>query len=80
MFVFDLFVVINAVLEPSGTLEATRASSSSSSSEARSSRAPLSRDWRTVHSVSRRGGGPRPSGSVRRAAVTPDDLREGYIV
>ncbi|XP_024861301.1 centrosomal protein of 170 kDa protein B isoform X2 [Kryptolebias marmoratus] len=63
--------VINAVMEPSGTLEATKTSSS---------RTPLSRDWRTVHSVSKRGGGPRPSGSVRRAAVTPDDLREGYIV
>ncbi|XP_041827492.1 centrosomal protein of 170 kDa protein B isoform X2 [Melanotaenia boesemani] len=74
--------VINTVLEPSGTQEATSSSASavSSSSGVRSSKPPSSRDWRTVHSVSKRGGGPRPSESVRRAAVTPDDLREGYLV
>lgn len=75
--------VINTVIEPSGQPEATRFSpvdSSSSSSGARSSKPSSSRDWRTVHSVSKRGGGPRPSESVRRAAVTPDDLREGYLV
>ncbi|XP_072222092.1 centrosomal protein of 170 kDa protein B [Leuresthes tenuis] len=74
--------VINTVMEPSGTSEATKtsASSVSSSSGVRSSRSSSSRDWRTIHSVSKRGGGPRPSESVRRAAVTPDDLREGYLV
>uniref|UniRef100_A0A3B5B2B7 Centrosomal protein 170B n=1 Tax=Stegastes partitus TaxID=144197 RepID=A0A3B5B2B7_9TELE len=72
--------VINTVMEPSGQPEATKTSSSSSSSGARSSRPASSRDWRTIHSVTKRGGGPRPSESVRRAAVTPDDLREGYLV
>ncbi|XP_023146634.2 centrosomal protein of 170 kDa protein B isoform X2 [Amphiprion ocellaris] len=76
--------VINTVMEPSGQPEATKPSatavSSSSSSGVRSSRPASSRDWRTVHSVTKRGGGPRPSESVRRAAVTPDDLREGYLV
>ncbi|XP_061598888.1 centrosomal protein of 170 kDa protein B isoform X2 [Cololabis saira] len=67
--------VINTVIEPRGT-----PTSSSSSSGVQSSKHPSSRDWRTVHSVSRRGGGPRPSESVRRAAVTPDDLRKGYLV
>ncbi|KAK1893723.1 Centrosomal protein of 170 kDa protein B [Dissostichus eleginoides] len=71
--------VINTVMEPSGQLEASRASASSSSG-VRPSRAPASQDWRTVHSASRRGGGPRPSESVRRAAVTPDDVRAGYLV
>ncbi|XP_028250880.1 centrosomal protein of 170 kDa protein B isoform X2 [Parambassis ranga] len=69
--------VINTVMEPSGPPEPTKTSHSSG---LRSSRAPPSRDWRTVHSVSKRGGGPRPSESVRKAAVTPDDLREGYLV
>ncbi|XP_029972571.1 centrosomal protein of 170 kDa protein B isoform X2 [Salarias fasciatus] len=75
--------VINTVIEPSGQQrDATRASpvDSPSPSGARSSKPASSRDWRTVHSVSKRGGGPRPSESVRRAAVTPDDLREGYLV
>ncbi|KAM9341296.1 centrosomal protein of 170 kDa protein B [Symphorus nematophorus] len=68
--------VINSVMEPSGQPEASKVSSSG----VRSSRPPASRDFRTVHSASKRGGGPRPSESVRRAAVTPDDLREGYLV
>ncbi|XP_071354761.1 centrosomal protein of 170 kDa protein B isoform X2 [Trachinotus anak] len=74
--------VINTVMEPSGQLEASKPSASaiSSSSGVQTSRPPSSRDWRTVHSVSKRGGGPRPSEGVRRAAVTPDDLREGYLV
>ncbi|XP_038150404.1 centrosomal protein of 170 kDa protein B isoform X2 [Cyprinodon tularosa] len=75
--------VINAAMDPSGTdetIKSTTAASSSSSSEVQSSRTSSSRDWRTVHSVSKRGGGPRPSESVRRAAVTPDDLRQGYLV
>ncbi|KAL3049050.1 hypothetical protein OYC64_008513 [Pagothenia borchgrevinki] len=71
--------VINTVMEPSGQLQASRASASSSSG-VQPSRPPASRDWRTVHSASRRGGGPRPSESVRRAAVTPDDVRAGYLV
>ncbi|XP_041809311.1 centrosomal protein of 170 kDa protein B isoform X2 [Chelmon rostratus] len=74
--------VINTVMEPSGQPEAFKSSASvvSSSSGARSSRPPASRDFRTVHSASKRGGGPRPGESIRRAAVTPDDLREGYLV
>ncbi|XP_039993199.1 centrosomal protein of 170 kDa protein B isoform X2 [Xiphias gladius] len=74
--------VINTVMEPSGPPEASKGSASarSSSSGVRSSRPPSSRDWRTVHSVSKRGGGPRPGEGVRRPAVTPDDLREGYLV
>ncbi|CAN9502245.1 unnamed protein product [Ophioblennius macclurei] len=85
--------VINTVIEPSGRLRDTTRTplvdsspspspspSPSSSLGARSSKPSSSRDWRTVHSVSKRGGGPRPSESVRRAAVTPDDLREGYLV
>ncbi|XP_051242179.1 centrosomal protein of 170 kDa protein B isoform X2 [Dicentrarchus labrax] len=71
--------LINTVIEPSGQPEASKASASSSSG-VRPSRPPSSRDFRTVHSVSKRGGGPRPSESVRRAAVTPDDLRQGYLV
>ncbi|KAM8736286.1 centrosomal protein of 170 kDa protein B isoform 3-T3 [Acanthopagrus schlegelii] len=67
--------VINTVMEPSGQPESSRASSG-----ARPSKTPSSRDFRTVHSASKRGGGPRPSEGVRRAAVTPDDLREGYLV
>lgn len=79
MFLF--FLVINTVMEPSGQPEASKAaSSSSSSSGVRPSRPPASRDFRTVHSASKRGGGPRPGEGVRRAAVTPDDLREGYLV
>ncbi|XP_028293995.1 centrosomal protein of 170 kDa protein B isoform X2 [Gouania willdenowi] len=68
--------VINSVIEPSNHLEAARTSSSGASTL----RSSPSGDWRTVHSVSRRGGGPRPSESVRRAAVTPDDIRQGYLV
>ncbi|XP_008397673.1 centrosomal protein of 170 kDa protein B isoform X4 [Poecilia reticulata] len=77
--------VINAAMDPGGTREATKTppatdAASSSSAEVQPSRTSSSRDWRTVHSVSKRGGGPRPSESVRRAAVTPDDLRQGYLV
>lgn len=77
--------VINTVMEPSGQPETSKASasavsSSSSSSGVPPSRTSSSRDWRTVHSISKRGGGPRPSESVRRAAVTPDDVRQGYLV
>ncbi|XP_070776221.1 centrosomal protein of 170 kDa protein B [Enoplosus armatus] len=73
--------VINTVMEPSEQPEASRHSAASSSlSGVRPSRPPTSRDFRTVHSASKRGGGPRPGESIRRAAVTPDDLREGYLV
>ncbi|XP_029316034.1 centrosomal protein of 170 kDa protein B isoform X2 [Cottoperca gobio] len=73
--------VINTVMEPSRQFEASRSSASaSSSSGVRPSRPPASQDWRTIHSVSKRGGGPRPSESVRRSAVTPDDVRAGYLV
>ncbi|KAM7375676.1 hypothetical protein PAMP_005465 [Pampus punctatissimus] len=65
--------VINTVVEPSGQFEETK-------SGVRTSRVSASRDWRTIHSVSKRGGGPRPGESIRRTAVTPDDLREGYLV
>ncbi|KAG7226167.1 hypothetical protein INR49_014262 [Caranx melampygus] len=73
--------VINTVMEPSEQLDASKASAFNitSSSGVQSSRPSSSQDWRTVHSVSKRGGGPRPSDSVRRAAVTPEDLREGYL-
>ncbi|XP_026160300.1 centrosomal protein of 170 kDa protein B isoform X2 [Mastacembelus armatus] len=74
--------VINTVMEPSEHRETSTASASTvaSWSGVQPSRSPFSRDWRTVHSVSKRGGGPRPGEGVRRAAVTPDDLREGYLV
>ncbi|XP_030574758.1 centrosomal protein of 170 kDa protein B isoform X2 [Archocentrus centrarchus] len=74
--------VINTVMEPSWQPGATKTSATavSSSSGVRSTRPSSSRDWRTVHSVFKRGGGPRPSESIRRAAVTPDDVREGYLV
>ncbi|XP_044021464.1 centrosomal protein of 170 kDa protein B isoform X2 [Siniperca chuatsi] len=74
--------VINTVMEPSEQPEASKASASavSSSFGVRPSRLPASQDFRTVHSASKRGGGPRPGESIRRAAVTPDDLREGYLV
>ncbi|XP_034713869.1 centrosomal protein of 170 kDa protein B isoform X2 [Etheostoma cragini] len=71
--------VINTVMEPSAQAEASKALAVSSSS-VRSSRPPVSRDWRTIHSVSKRGGGPRPSEGVRRTGVTQDDLRTGYLV
>ncbi|XP_056151592.1 centrosomal protein of 170 kDa protein B [Lampris incognitus] len=64
--------VINTIIEPPPVVV-------TSSTGVRPSKPP-SRDWRTIHSVSHRGGGPRPSESVRRAAVTPDDSREGYLV
>ncbi|XP_028421883.1 centrosomal protein of 170 kDa protein B isoform X1 [Perca flavescens] len=71
--------VINTVMEPSAQSEASKASAVSSSS-VRPSRPPISRDWRTIHSVSKRGGGPRPSESVRSVGATQDDLRTGYLV
>ncbi|XP_078133287.1 centrosomal protein of 170 kDa protein B isoform X4 [Sander vitreus] len=71
--------VINTVMEPSAQSEASKTSALSSSS-VRPSRPPVSRDWRTIHSVSKGGGGPRPSESVRRAGATQDDLRTGYLV
>ncbi|KAF3701342.1 Centrosomal protein of 170 kDa protein B Centrosomal protein 170B [Channa argus] len=74
--------VINTVIEPSGQPHVSKASASAMSplSGAQPSKSLSLRDWRTVHSVSRRGGGPRPGDGVRRAAVTPNDLREGYLV
>lgn len=72
--------VMNTVIEPNEHLEVTRTSTLSSSSGVRPSRPVSSQDWRTLHSVSKRGGGPRPGESIRRAAVTPDDVREGYLV
>ncbi|XP_041668337.1 centrosomal protein of 170 kDa protein B isoform X2 [Cheilinus undulatus] len=74
--------VINTVMEPSEQPEASSTSSSavSSSSGAPPSKAPSSRDWRTVHNASKRLGSLKPSESVRRAVVTPDDLRQGYLV
>ncbi|XP_019130700.2 centrosomal protein of 170 kDa protein B isoform X1 [Larimichthys crocea] len=73
--------VINTVMEPGGQPEGSKASASAvSSAGIRPSRPPTSRDFRTVHSASTRGGGPRPGGSIRRAAMTPDDLREGHLV
>ncbi|XP_031703528.1 centrosomal protein of 170 kDa protein B isoform X1 [Anarrhichthys ocellatus] len=74
--------VFNTVMEPGRQFDSPKASASvvSSSSGVRLSKPPASRDWRTIHSVSKRGGGPRPSEGVRRAAVTPDDQRAGYLV
>ncbi|XP_060919583.1 centrosomal protein of 170 kDa protein B isoform X2 [Labrus mixtus] len=74
--------VINTVMEPSEQPEVSKTSASafSSSSGAPPSRALSSKDWRTAHSATKRGGGPRPGESVRRAVVTPDDLRQGYLV
>uniref|UniRef100_A0A665UX51 Centrosomal protein 170B n=1 Tax=Echeneis naucrates TaxID=173247 RepID=A0A665UX51_ECHNA len=73
---------INTIMEPSRQPEASKVSvsASSSSSGVWTSRSSSSRDLRKVHSISKRGGGPRPSESVRRAAVTPDNMREGYLV
>lgn len=73
----SLLSVINTVVEPNGQ---TLASKASAPSGIRPSRASSTRDFRTVHSATKRGGGLRPSESVRRAAVTPDDSREGYLV
>ncbi|KAM8915502.1 centrosomal protein of 170 kDa protein B isoform 2-T2 [Spinachia spinachia] len=67
--------VFNAVMGPSGQCDTSKASPG-----VRPSRPPGPRDWRTIHSVSRRGGGPRPSENVRRAAATPADQRAGYLV
>lgn len=74
--------VINTVMEPSWQPGATKTSATavSSSSGVQTSKHSSSRDWRTVHSIFKRGGGPRPSERVRRAAATPDDVREGYLV
>ncbi|XP_026008301.1 centrosomal protein of 170 kDa protein B isoform X4 [Astatotilapia calliptera] len=74
--------VINTVMEPSWQPGATKTSATavSSSSGVHTSKHSSSRDWRTVHSIFKRGGGPRPSERVRRAAATPDDVREGYLV
>ncbi|XP_061700722.1 centrosomal protein of 170 kDa protein B [Syngnathoides biaculeatus] len=72
--------VINTVMEPSWQPDARSSDPEMTSLGGRSSRPAASRDWRTVHSPSKRGGGPRPGESVRRAAVTPDDLREGRLV
>ncbi|XP_077587964.1 centrosomal protein of 170 kDa protein B [Stigmatopora nigra] len=69
--------VINTVMEPSWQPDPR----SSGPEVARSlTRSAASRDWRTVHSAAKRGGGRRPGESVRRAAVTPEDLREGRLV
>lgn len=80
LIIYYYFLVINTVVEPNGQSFASKASAVSSSSGVRPSRPPASRDFRTVHSASKRGGGPRPGESIRRAAVTPDDVREGYLV
>ncbi|XP_004540849.2 centrosomal protein of 170 kDa protein B isoform X1 [Maylandia zebra] len=74
--------VINTVMEPSWQPGATKTSATavSSSSGVHTSKHSSSRDWRTVHSIFKRGGGPRPSERIRRAAATPDDVREGYLV
>ncbi|XP_074548139.1 centrosomal protein of 170 kDa protein B isoform X2 [Halichoeres trimaculatus] len=73
--------VINSVMEPSEQAEASKTSASStSSSGAPPFRATSSRDVRPVYSATKRGGGPRPGDGVRRAYVTPDDLRQGYLV
>ncbi|XP_061551935.1 centrosomal protein of 170 kDa protein B isoform X1 [Phycodurus eques] len=72
--------VINTVMEPSWQPDARSSEPEVTSLGVRSSRPAASRDWRTVHSASKRGGGRRPGESVRRAAVTPDDLREGRLV
>ncbi|XP_034530302.1 centrosomal protein of 170 kDa protein B [Notolabrus celidotus] len=75
--------VINSVMEPGEQAEASQTSASAiaSSSGAPPFRARSSRETRTVYSSTKRGGGgPRPGDSVRRAFVTPDDLRQGYLV
>lgn len=74
--------VINTVMEPSEQSDACKTSASvlSSSSRTPPSRAPSSGDWRAVLSATKRSGSLRPGESVRRAVVTPDDLRQGYLV
>uniref|UniRef100_A0A8C6UMG8 Centrosomal protein 170B n=1 Tax=Neogobius melanostomus TaxID=47308 RepID=A0A8C6UMG8_9GOBI len=68
--------VMNTVVKPSDQLEVRTVSVSSSG--VRPSRIVSSQEWRTAPPVSRRGGGPRPGD--RRAAVAPNDSREGYLV
>lgn len=73
--------VINTVMDPCGQPGLSRTSASAaSSSRVRPSRPAPSQDFRAFHSASKRGGGPRPGGSIRRAAVAQDDVREGYLV
>ncbi|CAL8286191.1 unnamed protein product [Lota lota] len=72
--------VINSVMEPNRKREQDKSSSSTRPTAAARSSRPDARDWRTTHSALHRGGGYRPSESVRRAAVTPDDARDGYVV
>ncbi|XP_077476813.1 centrosomal protein of 170 kDa protein B isoform X4 [Stigmatopora argus] len=75
--------VINTVMEPSWQSDPRSSGPEvvAASSGVRSlSRSAASRDWRTVHSAAKRGGGRRPGESVRSAAVTPEDLREGRLV
>lgn len=61
-------------------LSRSSASAASSSSRVRPPRPAPSRDFRVVHAASNRGGGSRTGGSIRRAAVAQDDVREGYLV
>ncbi|KAK0132310.1 Centrosomal protein B [Merluccius polli] len=71
--------VINTVMEPGRKPEQNKPSSTTTTAAVRSTR-PNTKDWRTTHSVSRRGGGHRPGENIRTAAVTPEDTRDGYIV
>ncbi|KAM3595584.1 uncharacterized protein V6R79_025653 [Siganus canaliculatus] len=72
--------LINTVMEPSGQREPSKASTSALSSSGFRSRPSSTRDFRSVLSASKRSSGHRSSESARRAAVTPDDVREGYLV
>ncbi|XP_068194177.1 centrosomal protein of 170 kDa protein B isoform X2 [Antennarius striatus] len=74
--------VINTVVEPSERSEVSKPSAPplSSASGVQPSRPPPAQGFRTFHSASTRGGGLRRSGSMRRAAATPGDAREGYLV
>lgn len=73
--------VINTVMDPCGQPGTSwTTASAASSSCVRSSRPALCRDLRAAHSASKGGGGPRPGRSSRRAAVSQDDVREGYLV
>lgn len=74
--------VINTIIEPSGHLDPARTFTPTypSSADGAPSRAP-SRDWRAsarLQGGSHRGGGPRPSEGLRRAAVTSEG--ESYVV
>lgn len=60
-------------------LSRTSASAALSSRVQPSRHAP-SRDFQAVPSASKRGVGLRSGGSIRRAAVAQDDVREGYLV